>query len=254
MELKSYNNDFHIRMINVSKSFGENKVLENFNLNVEKGNFLTILGPSGCGKTTTLNLLAGFLSLDEGEIWIDDKNVSQLPSNKRNISMVFQNYALFPHMTVYDNVAFGLKLRKVDENIIKNRVIDMLNLVGLDFDTYKDRYPHQLSGGEQQRVSFARALIIEPKVLLLDEPLSNLDAKLRNNMRVEIKKIHEKTGVTIIYVTHDQEEALSISSNIVVLNKGKNVQMGSPEQIFCNPKSTFVADFIGNSNFLKGKV
>ena len=254
MDFKNKKNEFYIRMFNVSKSFGENKVLEDFNLNVKKGEFLTILGPSGCGKTTTLNLLAGFLSLDKGEIWIDDKNVSQLPSNKRNISMVFQNYALFPHMTVYDNIAFGLKVRKVGKNIIYNKVLDMLTLVGLDFNLFKDRYPHQLSGGEQQRISLARALIIEPKVLLLDEPLSNLDAKLRNEMRVEIKKIHDKTGVTIIYVTHDQEEALSISTNIILLNEGKNMQMGSPQQIYSNPKSMFVADFIGNSNFLKGKV
>jgi len=241
-------------MVNISKSFGENKVLENFNISVEKGEFLTILGPSGCGKTTTLNILAGFLFPDKGEIWIGDREVSRIPSHKRNLAMVFQNYALFPHMNVYDNISFGLKIRKVSKDIIYKKVFDMLNLVGLDFETYKERYPHQLSGGEQQRVSLARALIIEPEVLLLDEPLSNLDAKLRNNMRAEIKKIMEDIGTTTIYVTHDQEEALALSNKIALLYKGKIAQIDSPQQIYSNPESEFVADFIGHSNFIQGKV
>jgi len=252
--ISALDNNVHIRMVNISKSFGENKVLENFFINVEKGEFLTILGPSGCGKTTTLNLLAGFLFPDSGEIWIGDREVSRIPSHKRNLAMVFQNFALFPHMNVYENVSFGLKIRKVSNDIIYKKVENMLNLVGLDFETYKDRYSHQLSGGEQQRVSLARALVIEPEVLLLDEPLSNLDAKLRNNMRVEIKKIQEDIGTTTIYVTHDQEEALALSNKIALLHEGKISQIGSPPQIYSNPKSKFVADFIGHSNFIQGTV
>jgi ABC-type Fe3+/spermidine/putrescine transport system ATPase subunit len=228
--------------------------LNGLNLNVKRGEFLTILGPSGCGKTTTLNLLAGFEILDEGEIWIGNKDVSRIPSHERNIAMVFQNYALFPHMNVYDNIAFGLKMRKIDKNIIFNKVKNASNLVGLDFDKYKNRYRHQLSGGEQQRISLARALVIEPEVLLLDEPLSNLDAKLRTRMRLEIKRIHESVNITTIYVTHDQEEALSMSDRIVLLKEGKVIQDGSPYEIYTDPKSEFTADFIGHSNFIRGKI
>jgi len=246
--------NFHIRMINISKSFDKNKVLENFNLNIKKGEFITILGPSGCGKTTTLNLLAGFIFSEKGEIWIGDNEVSNIPSHKRGASMVFQNYALFPHMTVYDNVAFGLKIRKLSKNIIVKKVDELLTLVGLEFIKYKDRYPHQLSGGEQQRISLARALVIDPEILLLDEPLSNLDAKLRNNMRVEIKNIQEKLGITTIYVTHDQEEALALSDRIALLNNGEIEQIATPKQIYNSPNSKFVADFIGHSNFIIGKI
>ena len=246
--------DEHLRLVDLYKSFGSSQVLKGVNLSIRKGEFVTLLGPSGCGKTTTLNIIAGFLSADNGEIWIGEREISGTPPHKRGLGMVFQNYALFPHMNVFDNVAFGLKLRKIGEQQIDSKVKESLRLVSLPFDTYRSRYPHQLSGGEQQRVSLARALVIEPSVLLLDEPLSNLDAKLRNAMRAEIRRIHRDVGITTIYVTHDQEEALAMSDRVAVFRSGRIAQIASPSDIYGKPESVFVADFVGHSNFIRGKV
>ena len=218
-------------------------------LNIEPGTFVTLLGPSGCGKTTTLRMIAGFESPDAGEIYIGGQPVNALTPNKRDTAMVFQSYALFPHMNIFDNVAYGLKLRSVPKAEIKQKVFEMLKLVGLE--GMENRYTNQLSGGQQQRVALARARIVEPGVLLFDEPLSNLDAKLRVYMRTEIRRIQQQIGITAIYVTHDQSEAMSISDNIIIMNKGVVAQMGSPRDIYYNPNDEFVADFIGEANFLK---
>jgi len=218
-------------------------------LEAKPGEFLTLLGPSGCGKTTTLRIIAGFEKPDKGKIYFDDTVMNDVPPYERNIGIVFQDYALFPHMTVYDNISFGLKLRKLPKEEIKRRVSWALELVGLK--GFEDRYPEQLSGGQQQRVALARALVIEPQLLLLDEPLSNLDAKIRERLRGEIKRIQKELGITTIYVTHDQEEAMAISDRIAVMSVGKIEQVGNPLDLYYNPKNEFVAKFLGLSNILE---
>ena len=221
-------------------------------LTIEPGSFATLLGPSGCGKTTILRMIAGFESPDEGEVYLGGEPINALTPNKRDTAMVFQSYALLPHYNVFDNVAYGLKIRKLDKATIHKKVMDILDLVELS--GMENRMTNQLSGGQQQRVALARALVVEPGVLLFDEPLSNLDAKLRVNMRTEIRKIQQKTGITAIYVTHDQSEAMSLSDTIIVMQKGVVAQMGTPEKIYYEPVNEFVADFIGEANFLDGKL
>ena len=228
------------------------KAVDSINLNIQPGEFVTLLGPSGCGKTTTLRMIAGFESPDEGEIYLGDEAINELTPNKRDTAMVFQSYALFPHMNIFDNVAYGLKLRHVPKAEIRTKVFDMLKLVGLE--GMENRFTNQLSGGQQQRVALARALSVEPGVLLFDEPLSNLDAKLRVYMRTEIRRIQQQFGITAVYVTHDQSEAMSISDQIIIMNKGVIAQMGTPQEIYYSPASEFVADFIGEANFLKVQV
>lgn len=245
--------DVFVQLSNVCKSFDrEEAVLKNLNLEIKKGQFLTLLGPSGCGKTTTLRLIAGFETPDCGEIIIDNENVTQKSPHERCVNTVFQNYALFPHMNIYDNIAFGLKMKKVTKNDIKNRVFEMLKMVQLE--GYEDRMPSQLSGGQMQRVAIARAVINNPKVLLLDEPLGALDLKLRKQMQLELKRLQRKLGITFIFVTHDQEEALTMSDRIVVMNKGVIEQTGTPEELYERPKTKFVADFLGDTNILEGEV
>lgn len=242
--------NFIIEIKNLSKSYGSKKVLEDINLHVRKGEFVTLLGPSGCGKTTLLRLLAGFTEPDEGTILLDGKDISGLPPYKRPLNTVFQRYALFPHLDVYDNIAFGLKLKGESEEVIDKKVRKVLKMVTLT--DYEDRDVDSLSGGQQQRVAIARALVNQPKVLLLDEPLSALDHKMRQDMQIELKEMHRKLGITFIYVTHDQEEALTLSDTIVVLNENKIQQIGTPADIYNEPVNSFVADFIGQSNILNG--
>ena len=232
------------------KRYGDFTALKGVNLEIKQGEFFTLLGPSGCGKTTLLRMIAGFNSVDGGEICFDDKVINNLEAHKRDIGMVFQNYAIFPHLTVAENVAYGLKAKKYPKDQIPGKVEEALDLVQIK--NLKDRKPNELSGGQQQRVALARAFVIEPGVLLMDEPLSNLDAKLRVQMRTVIKKLQRRLGITTIYVTHDQEEALTMSDTIVVMNQGYIQQMGSPEQIYNEPENAFVADFIGESNIVPG--
>ncbi len=247
-----------VRLENISKIYNDPKTgkdfkaVDNISLTIEPGSLVTLLGPSGCGKTTTLRMIAGFESPDEGEIYLGDQAINELTPDKRDTAMVFQSYALFPHYNVFDNVAYGLKLRNVSKDEIKERVHNILDLVELD--GMDARMTNQLSGGQQQRVALARALVVEPSVLLFDEPLSNLDAKLRVSMRTEIRKIQQKVGITAIYVTHDQSEAMSLSDSIIIMNKGTIAQIGSPQEIYYHPSSEFVADFIGEVNFLRGSV
>lgn len=236
----------------LEKKFGEVEVLRKINLNVKEGEFVSLLGPSGCGKTTTLRIIAGLLEATSGEVYINGKDVDHIPVHKRNNGMVFQNYALFPHMTVAQNVEYGLKQQKIPKAERKKKVKEGLELVHLEW--LGNRYPKQLSGGQQQRVALARALVLKPNLLLLDEPLSNLDAKLRDEMRGEIRNIQKKLNVTTIFVTHDQKEALSMSDRIAVMNKGMIEQYGTPEEIYENPKTEFVATFLGFSNLVKGTV
>ena len=243
-------NDVIIRIANVSKKYGDKVVLDNISLDVKRGEFVTLLGPSGCGKTTTLRLLAGFLTPDEGTITLEGKDMASLPPYKRPLNTVFQRYALFPHLDVYDNIAFGLKLSKVPSDEIDRRVRKVLKLVSMT--DYEDRDGESLSGGQQQRVAIARALVNQPKVLLLDEPLAALDLKMRKDMQIELKEMHRELGITFIYVTHDQEEALTLSDTIVVMNEGRIQQIGTPEDIYNEPQNSFVADFIGESNILNG--
>lgn len=247
-----------IKLEHLSKIYKDPKTKKDFyavhdvSLTIEPGSFATLLGPSGCGKTTILRMIAGFESPDEGEVYLGGEPINALTPNKRDTAMVFQSYALLPHYNVFDNVAYGLKIRKLDKATIHKKVMDILDLVELS--GMENRMTNQLSGGQQQRVALARALVVEPGVLLFDEPLSNLDAKLRVNMRTEIRKIQQKTGITAIYVTHDQSEAMSLSDNIIVMQKGVVAQMGSPEKIYYEPVNEFVADFIGEANFLDGKL
>lgn len=241
-----------VELRNIMKKFQNNIVVQNFNLQVEQGEFISFLGPSGCGKTTTLNMIAGFLEPDGGDLFIKGKRMNGVPPYKRELGMVFQTYSLFPHMTVAENIAYGLKLRKVGKAEIQERVQRVLNLVKLPH--VADRYPKQLSGGQRQRIAIARALVIEPSLLLLDEPLSNLDAKLREELRDELKRLHQEIGVTTIFVTHDQEEALSLSDRIVVLNHGRVEQIGTPLEIYNHPASEFVHTFIGKTNRMEGEV
>lgn len=239
-----------IELKNISKSFDGDKVLDELSLNIKKDEFLTLLGPSGCGKTTTLKILAGFEFADSGEVLFNNKDISELPPYKRELNTVFQKYALFPHMNVYDNIAFGLKLKKLSKSVIDSKVKEVLKLVSLS--GYEKRDIEALSGGQQQRIAIARALVNEPKVLLLDEPLSALDSKLRKDMQLELKKMQQTLGITFIFVTHDQEEALTMSNTIVVMNKGKIQQKGTPEDIYNEPANRFVAEFIGDSNIIDG--
>ena len=236
----------------LKKSYGANTVVENFDLAIQRGEFVSFLGPSGCGKTTTLRMVAGFETPTAGAIRISGRDVTDLRPNQRNVGMVFQSYALFPNMNVADNVGFGLKVAKRPASEIKPRVQEMLRLIKLP--ALGDRYPYQLSGGQQQRVALARALAIEPQVLLLDEPLSALDAKIRVSLREEIRAVQRKLGITTIYVTHDQEEALSMSDRIVVMNEGRIEQIGAPFEIYNYPRTRFVASFVGTLNILRGKV
>ncbi len=226
--------------------------VDEFNIEIKEGELVTLLGPSGCGKTTTLRMIAGFETPSSGQILFSGKDVSKVPPNKRDTAMVFQSYGLFPHMTVRANIGYGLRFKKLDKEKIKEETDKIMELVGLS--GYGDRNPGELSGGQQQRVALARSLVIEPEVLLFDEPLSNLDAKLRENMRDEIRKLQKRLSITSVYVTHDQIEAMSISDRIVVMNKGKIEQVGCPEEIYYHPSNKFVADFIGKVNFIPGKV
>jgi spermidine/putrescine transport system ATP-binding protein len=242
--------NFIIELSNISKHFGDKAVLDDVSLYVKKGEFVTILGPSGCGKTTLLRILAGFGTADEGEIKIAGNDITNVPPHERPINTVFQRYALFPHLNVYDNVAFGLKLKKVKEDEIEARVRKVLKMVGMT--DYEWRDVNSLSGGQQQRVAIARAIINRPQVLLLDEPLAALDLKMRKDMQMELKDMHKSLGITFVYVTHDQEEALTLSDTIVVMSEGKVQQIGTPIDIYNEPVNSFVADFVGESNILNG--
>lgn len=241
-----------VELCNVNKSYGDNRVVKDLNLNIREGEFLTLLGPSGCGKTTTLRMIAGFEDVTEGTIKIEGVNVENLEPYRRNVNTVFQNYALFPHMTVYENIAFGLKEKKLKKKEIRERVSQMLSLVQLE--GYEKRMPSQMSGGQKQRVAIARALVNRPKVLLLDEPLGALDLKLRKQMQEELKHLQRRLGITFVYVTHDQEEALTMSDRIGVINGGVLEQCGLPDEIYDRPATKFVADFIGESNILEASV
>ena len=247
-----------VRLEHISKIYRNPKTNQDFyavqdvSLTIEPGSFVTLLGPSGCGKTTTLRMVAGFESPDAGEIYLGEEPINELTPNKRDTAMVFQSYALFPHYNVYDNVAYGLRLRKAPKEELDRRVQAILKLV--EMEGMETRMTNQLSGGQQQRVALARALVVEPGVLLFDEPLSNLDAKLRVSMRTEIRRIQQQLGITAIYVTHDQSEAMSISDRIIIMNQGVIAQMGTPMEIYYHPNSEFVADFIGEANFLGGTV
>ncbi|MGF1631032.1 MAG: ABC transporter ATP-binding protein [Kiloniellaceae bacterium] len=236
----------------VAKQYGNFTAVQPMDLSVEAGAFVTLLGPSGCGKTTTLRMVAGLAQPSAGDILIKGARVNDVPIHKRNLGIVFQNYALFPHKTVFDNVAFGLRYRKVAKAEITRRVGRALDLVQLP--QMADRFPNQLSGGQQQRIALARAIVVEPDVLLLDEPLSALDANLREEMRVELKKIQHQLGITTLFVTHDQSEALAMSDKIIVMNQGRIEQQGSPEEVYTRPRSLFVARFLGNANLLDGRV
>jgi iron(III) transport system ATP-binding protein len=241
-----------VKFERVTKILGQTRAVDGLSLEIKPGELFFLLGPSGCGKTTALRLVAGFYTPDEGRIILDERDQSRVPPHKRNTGMVFQNYALWPHMDVWNNVAYGLKMRRLSEPEKKQRVGRALETVQME--TYAHRLPNQLSGGQQQRVALARALVIEPDVILLDEPLSNLDAKLRIEMRAQIKEIHQKIGRTMIYVTHDQAEALSMADRIAVIRRGHVVQIGTPRQLYSSPESAFVADFIGGTNLLAGTV
>ena len=247
-----------VRLEHISKIYQDPKTGKDFyavkdtSLEITPGSFVTLLGPSGCGKTTTLRMIAGFESPDAGEIYLGGEAINALTPNKRDTAMVFQSYALLPHYNIFDNVAYGLKLRKMDKNTIREKVTRILKLVGLE--GMEERMTNPLSGGQQQRVALARALVLEPGVLLFDEPLSNLDAKLRVTMRTEIRRIQQEAGITAIYVTHDQSEAMALSDQIIIMEKGVVAQIGTPQEIYYHPASEFVADFIGEANFLKGKL
>jgi iron(III) transport system ATP-binding protein len=241
-----------VRICNVVKRYDDFIAVNDISCEIKQGEFFTLLGPSGCGKTTLLRMIAGFNPIDGGEIYFDDKVINNIEAHKRDIGMVFQNYAIFPHMTVFDNVAYGLKARKVPKAEIEPRVKKALELVQII--NLKDRKPSELSGGQQQRVALARAIVIKPGVLLMDEPLSNLDAKLRVQMRTIIRKLQRDLNITTIYVTHDQEEALAISDRIAIINSGRIMQVDTPATIYKKPQNAFVAGFIGTSNFLEGKI
>ena len=246
------NTDNIIEINHISKSFGDKCILNDVSISVKRGEFLTLLGPSGCGKTTLLRILAGFGSADSGTVLINGEDITNVPPHERPVNTVFQRYALFPHLDVYENIAFGLKLQKVPEDEIDKRVRKVLKMVSMT--DYEDRDVESLSGGQQQRVAIARAIVNQPKVLLLDEPLSALDLKMRKDMQIELKEMHRQLGITFVYVTHDQEEALTLSDTIVVLDDGNIRQIGSPTDIYNEPQNAFVADFIGESNILNGKM
>lgn len=239
-----------VELVNISKSFGSTKVLDELCLEVKENEFLTLLGPSGCGKTTTLRIIGGFERPDSGKVLFDGTDITNVPANKRNLNTVFQKYALFGHMTIEENIAFGLKIKNKSDAYIKDKIKYALKLVNLE--GFEKRKPTSLSGGQQQRIAIARAIVNEPKVLLLDEPLGALDLKLRQDMQYELMRLKEELGITFIYITHDQEEALTMSDKIIVMNKGYIQQMGTPEDIYNEPENAFVADFIGDSNIIDG--
>lgn len=241
-----------LQVRNLSKLFGETTAVNDINFQIRPGEFITLLGPSGCGKTTILRMIAGFIEPDAGAILFDEKDVTQVPPHKRSTAMVFQSYALFPHMTVYENIRFGLRMQRVPENEQQKRISDAIELVNLG--NLEKRKPYELSGGQQQRVALARALVVRPKILLFDEPLSNLDAKLREKVRVEIRALQKELKITTLYVTHDQGEALAISDRIFIMNKGKIEQIETPANIYNYPQNSFVADFMGIANIAKGEV
>lgn len=238
-----------LRLENIYKAFAEVPVLNGISLEVGQGEFITLLGSSGCGKTTTLRIIAGLEQADQGSVWLDGQNITDVVPNKRDVNTVFQNYALFPHMTVADNIAYGLKLRKLPKSTISAKVEEMLKLVQLE--GYGNRMPDQLSGGQRQRVAIARAVVNEPKVLLLDEPLGALDLKLRRQMQLELKRIQKQLGITFIYITHDQEEAINMSDRIAVMRNGRFEQIGTPNEIYYKPETAYVADFVGNANIYR---
>ena len=241
-----------IELRNVTKRYGDLVANDSVTLSIRSGELMTLLGPSGCGKTTALRCITGHNIPDEGEVWIDGQNVTDVPTHKRELGMVFQNFALFPHMTVFDNVGFPLMIRRVEKAARQEQVMEALRLIRME--EYASHYPRQLSGGQQQRVGLARALVYRPKVLLLDEPLSNLDAKLREEMRFEIRDLIDRLGITAVYVTHDQAEALALSDRVAVMHRGRIEQVGTPDEIYDRPASRFVADFIGLSDFIQGTV
>ena len=245
-------NDKHLVIKNLYKNFGKTEVLHDINLEIEKGLFTTFLGPSGCGKTTLLRIIAGFYDVEKGAIYIGGNIINDIPTHLRNTTMVFQDYALFPHMSIRDNICYGLKIKKMENKLIESRLEKTVSY--LDIESLLDRFPSQLSGGQQQRVALARALVMEPEVLLLDEPLSNLDAKLRMTIRAELRQLQKKLGITTIYVTHDQGEALALSDKIVVINNGKIHQYGTSQDIYFSPSDEFTAKFIGTTNILDGIV
>ncbi len=247
-----------LKLIDITKTFmsldgsGEFTAVDKINLDIKSGELTTMLGPSGCGKTTTLRMVAGFESITSGKLLLGNESIESVPPNKRDMAMMFQSYALFPHMSVYDNIAYGLKIQKLPSSEIRERteqIIELMQIKGME-----KRLPSQISGGQQQRVALARAVVIEPKVLLFDEPLSNLDAKLREYMRDELRSLQKRLGITSLYVTHDQSEAMAISDKVVLMNKGKIMQVGSPKDLYEDPESKFVADFIGKSNFIDCKI
>ncbi|HHU78109.1 MAG: ABC transporter ATP-binding protein [Caldicoprobacterales bacterium] len=242
-----------MKLININKYYGDSHILKDISLDINDGEFLTLLGPSGCGKTTLLRCIAGLVSIESGDILLRGESIKDLPANKRNVNTVFQNYALFPHLNVYDNVAYGPRIRKsMNETKLKRRVAEVLEMVQMS--GYEERRPHQLSGGQMQRVAIARALINEPDILLLDEPLGALDLKLRKYMQTELAQLQKQTGTTFVYVTHDQEEALNMSDRIVVIHEGRILQSGSPREVYNNPRNLFIANFIGDRNIIKVKV
>lgn len=241
-----------VTLTDITKSFGDQLILDNLNLSIKENEFLTLLGPSGCGKTTTLRILGGFEAPDSGQVIFDGKDITNLPPNKRNLNTVFQKYALFSHMNIEENIAFGLKISGKSATYIKDKVKYALKLVNLE--GYENRLPDSLSGGQQQRVAIARAIVNEPRLLLLDEPLGALDLKLRQDMQYELIRLKNELGITFIYVTHDQEEALTMSDTIVVMNQGYIQQIGTPEDIYNEPENAFVADFIGDSNIISGRM
>ncbi len=236
---------------NISHSYDREKVLDGINIKIEKGEFFTLLGPSGCGKTTLLRILAGFIHPTEGQVLLGDKDITELGPEKRNMGIVFQNYALFPNMTVKENIAYGLKVRKASKAVIDEKCDYYMELAGLK--AYENRRINELSGGQQQRVAIARAIVIEPEMLLLDEPMSNLDVALRVKMREEIRAIQQKVGITTLFITHDQQEALAVSDKIAVMNSGKALQVGTPKEIYDHPQNEFVANFVGVSNLIDGR-
>lgn len=238
-----------VKVKKVKKTYGDFVAIPDLSVDIEEGEFFTLLGPSGCGKTTLLRMIAGFNDINSGKIYFGDRVVNNISTDKRDIGMVFQNYAIFPHLTIRQNVEYGLRARKIKGEELKRRTNDAMKLMHIS--EHKDKYPQQLSGGQQQRVALARAVVIEPSVLLMDEPLSNLDAKLRVEMRTVIRAVQKKLNITTIYVTHDQEEALSVSDRIAIMNKGRIAQLGTPYEIYAKPANQFVADFIGTSSFLK---
>jgi len=241
-----------LRLENLCKDYGQGMILHHLNLDIEQGEFLTLLGPSGCGKTTTLRMIAGLESVTDGRVWLEGRDITQLPPEKRPLNTVFQSYALFPHMNVFQNIAYGLKVKGVKKAEQKERVEEALRLVRLS--GYEKRMPSQLSGGQRQRIAIARAAVLRPKVLLLDEPLGALDLKLRQQMQLELKRMQQEMGITFVYITHDQEEALNMSTRIVILREGRVEQIGTPEEVYEHPQTLFAAGFIGQSNLLRGEV